>query len=66
MTLEDFLEFVRRGRAAQAAVDAIVRPSITCPVCQRVSYNPNDVAQQYCGFCHRFHMDHLSAAEKNS
>jgi len=26
--------------------------SITCPVCGRTSYNPNDVLWGYCGFCH--------------
>lgn len=30
------------------------RPSITCPVCQRTSYNPHDIAHRYCGCCHRF------------
>jgi hypothetical protein len=25
-----------------------------CPFCARVSYNPNDVQQQYCGYCHVF------------
>jgi ribosomal protein L37E len=28
--------------------------SITCPRCGWTSYNPNDVAMQYCGHCHRF------------
>jgi hypothetical protein len=32
-------------------------PSITCPVCQRTSYNVNDIRERYCGFCHRFHAD---------
>ena len=32
-------------------------PSITCSFCQRVSYNPNDIAQKLCGACHRFHDD---------
>ena len=27
-------------------------PSITCPKCGSVSYNPNDIAQGYCGRCH--------------
>lgn len=27
-------------------------PSFTCPKCNRTSYNPNDVAQGYCGACH--------------
>lgn len=26
--------------------------SITCPVCGRTSYNPNDVREGYCGHCH--------------
>lgn len=27
-------------------------PSITCPKCGRTSYNPNDIEQGYCGYCH--------------
>jgi hypothetical protein len=27
---------------------------ITCPVCEMTSYNPNDIEQGYCGYCHRF------------
>ena len=26
--------------------------SITCPKCKKTSYNPNDIAHGYCGFCH--------------
>lgn len=26
--------------------------SITCPVCRRTSYNPNDIREGYCGYCH--------------
>jgi hypothetical protein len=29
-------------------------PSFTCPHCGRTSYNPNDIAQRYCGACHQF------------
>lgn len=29
-------------------------PSITCPVCERTSYHPEDVRQGYCGNCHAF------------
>lgn len=29
-------------------------PSFTCPNCQTISYNPNDIAQRYCGACHAF------------
>jgi hypothetical protein len=28
--------------------------SYTCRFCQRVSYNANDIAQRYCGHCHKF------------
>ena len=27
-------------------------PSITCPKCNRTSYNPSDIAHGYCGWCH--------------
>jgi hypothetical protein len=30
---------------------------ILCKLCQRISYNPNDVKNRYCGNCHRFHGD---------
>lgn len=30
-------------------------PSVTCPFCKRVSYHPADVANRFCGGCHRFH-----------
>jgi hypothetical protein len=30
-------------------------PGIRCRTCKRVSYHPQDVANRYCGFCHKFH-----------
>lgn len=30
-------------------------PSIACPFCRRRSFNLDDIAQRYCGACHRFH-----------
>lgn len=30
-------------------------PSITCPECDRVSYNPNDILNRYCRSCHQYH-----------
>lgn len=33
-----------------------------CPRCGRVSYNRNDVAQRYCGACHRFEGDEPGAS----
>jgi hypothetical protein len=32
---------------------------ITCLLCGRTSYNLNDIANRYCGACHRFHEDHV-------
>lgn len=29
--------------------------SITCPVCEMASYNPNDIRHEYCGNCHQYH-----------
>lgn len=29
--------------------------SITCLHCQKTSHNPNDVENEYCGFCHVSH-----------
>jgi hypothetical protein len=29
--------------------------AILCFTCGRISHNPNDVEQKYCGACHRFH-----------
>lgn len=38
------------------------QPSITCPVCELTSYNPNDVATGYCGKCHDWTALHAYAA----
>ncbi len=58
---------------AKAECEAWVRkrrqeapPSITCPVCNFVSYNPHDIANQYCGACHVFHGDLLPTASNVS
>lgn len=26
-----------------------------CPFCDRISFNPHDIAHRYCGACHRYH-----------
>jgi hypothetical protein len=42
---------------AIAQLDVVEVPaplSFTCPFCRRTSYNPHDIAQRYCGACHRF------------
>lgn len=48
-----------RGEApVTLVVDVIVKkldyPSITCPQCQRTSFNENDVREGYCGACHAY------------
>ena len=32
-----------------------INPFIQCMVYMRTSYHPNDIAELYGGFCHRFH-----------
>ena len=29
--------------------------SITCPRCERTSYNTGDIKNKYCGNCHEYH-----------
>lgn len=31
------------------------KKSITCHKCGNTSQNPDDVKNEYCGFCHKFH-----------
>jgi hypothetical protein len=38
-------------------------PSITCHLCQRRSYHPVDVANHYCGWCHKF-LDDVAAEQR--
>ena len=33
---------------------ATLPDSITCLHCGKTSYNPNDIREKYCGYCHRF------------
>ena len=37
--------------------------SITCPQCGRTSYNPEDIAQGYCGGCHDWTSARLRVSE---
>lgn len=34
-----------------------IRQGYKCPRCQRVSFNPKDAAERYCGACHTFAED---------
>lgn len=43
------------GRHPQGRSVVIEYPSIRCPRCGRISFNPNDVRFRYCGHCHAFH-----------
>jgi hypothetical protein len=38
--------------------------SYQCPECQRVSFNPHDVEQRYCGHCHVFESDRVAATRR--
>ena len=29
-------------------------PSVTCPLCERISYHPEDIKHRYCGHCRVF------------
>lgn len=29
-------------------------PALLCLLCDRLSYNPNDIKEHYCGACHAF------------
>jgi ribosomal protein L37E len=56
-----FRDFVLRGIRTQRAADQATAPgavkpppSFRCPDCGHVSYHPIDVAERYCGACHRF------------
>ena len=31
--------------------------AIKCLICERTSWNPNDVSQRYCGCCRAYHSD---------
>lgn len=40
------------------------RDFFICPECSRISYNPEDISEGYCGYCHAFTRDlHESLAE---
>jgi predicted nucleic-acid-binding Zn-ribbon protein len=43
-----------RCKACVAAMDGMNESSITCPKCGVTSYNPNDIEQRHCGYCHQF------------
>jgi hypothetical protein len=46
-----------RIRAFLAGQDEATAPAdltLTCPRCLRISHNPNDVRERYCGACHEF------------
>lgn len=42
----------RKPRYTLVGVDPGV--GIRCETCGHTSWNPNDVAQRYCGYCHVF------------
>ena len=36
---------------SEGTAESATLPSITCPVCQMTSHNPDDVREGYCGNC---------------
>ncbi|MBN3948400.1 MAG: hypothetical protein HWQ38_18875 [Nostoc sp. NMS7] len=42
-------EIIRGMKALKEALTP--PPSITCPVCGKTSYNPNDIINNFCGNC---------------
>lgn len=51
---------------AWSATDPV--PGITCPECGRTSYHPQDVAEGYCGHCHKWtspKQDHCTNEEES-
>jgi hypothetical protein len=41
----------------------ILGNAIKCRKCSRISHNPNDIKNLYCGHCHYYHESKLSATE---
>lgn len=35
------------------------RPSITCPVCNKISYHPKDIEHGWCSNCHAYTSENL-------
>jgi ribosomal protein L37E len=42
-------------RRARDQYDTAPAAFIRCLICGRESFNPNDIDQKYCGYCHVFH-----------
>lgn len=55
---------IRERQLTEARRAAIPPTSITCPHCHLTSYNPSDVRERYCGYCHRFNAEPISEARR--
>jgi hypothetical protein len=62
MRVEDYELGIDQGLTTWRLLREEARPSITCPVCHRTSYNANDITNRYCGACHWFHDDPIPEA----
>lgn len=49
--------FDRRAPTLAASAAGLSIPSTVCPRCQKRSFNLHDIAERYCGACHRFYDD---------
>lgn len=54
-TVDGVVVTSKRTGYAIANVNGI--PTITCLECGRASTNLHDIAQKYCGWCKKFHLD---------
>lgn len=43
------------GQNYRIFITVLGEEAIECLTCGRVSYNPNDIKNKYCGNCKRFH-----------
>jgi hypothetical protein len=41
-------------------------PHIFCPRCHMPSWNPNDIANRFCGSCHQYHADMTPEAKSET
>ena len=53
------LTTIEYGETYNLVVDPEGLAAIECKLCGRLSYHPQDIANRYCGCCHKFHEEGL-------
>lgn len=54
VTDEEMRQYIQLSRVAEEVTQEVLageRPSIECPHCGRVSYNPTDIRELFCSAC---------------